>query len=120
MGNEEEFRIIKEVTHERGKNFANQLMYYNFDLSDLEGIILGANLDFEDKNNAEKYKCHLKNKQRLLDYAHQLKIPVYYSWTVPIKSKIEFYKEGNRPRFDGSSYMNYIEKIFDLSMLNYV
>ena len=110
--NEEEFRIIKEVTHERGKNFANQLMYYNFDLSDLEGIILGANLDFEDKNNAEKYKCHLKNKQRLLDYAHQLKIPVYYSWTVPIKSKIEFYKEGNRPRFDGSSYMNYIEKNF--------
>lgn len=105
--NEEEFRIVDKITANEEKTRPH---YYDFEQNDLEGIILGANLDFD---TASKYQVQYgDNVKKLLAYAHALNVPVYYSWTVPIKSKIEFYREGNRPQFDGGSYMKYIEKTF--------
>ncbi len=88
---EHEFRIIEKSQSVDEKRF------FRFNIEDVESIVLGVYIEKE-------------NKKEILNFAKSLKIKVRYMWTVPIKARIEFYSDGNEPKFDGSSYQQYIDK----------
>lgn len=88
--NEQEFRVIE-------KSLDTEKRFFDFKTEDIKSIILGIYIKENDK-------------KEILQLAKDLKIKVRYIWTVPIKARIEFYSDGNKPKFDGSSYQQYIDK----------
>ncbi len=82
-------------SHEGEYRFISEDAYFNFDLTDIESVILGC-------------KVIPENVDKIKKYTSKMNIKVKYVYTVPIKDTIEFYYDGTPPRGDGTSYKKYI------------
>lgn len=107
---EAEWRIIRDIkqyeendmkTNEPHEYFVfkkhRDVQYFDYQKNDLVSIILGPRIDVD----LEYY---------MLGFAKRHGILVKHAYTIPLRSSIEFYEDGNKPQADGSSVDKYIIK----------